>query len=163
MIEHPTAESNMIRMARLRERLVEADAAKTRADIARQEVWNELKVLRASVNEEFLRRYAAEEPLPPGVSVRIDRKMEYDAEAVLADAIAEGITSVINYPKPRLRINEFKKLVKGGDGLFTGVTYRDVPTVFISEAATLRAAMQGMEAEKRNIDIDTGEIRNGNS
>ena len=79
------------------------------------------------------------------------------------DAIAEGITSVINYPKPRLRINEFKKLVKGGDGLFDGVTYRDVPTVFISEAATLRATMQGLEAEKRNIDIDTGEVLRGDS
>ena len=77
------------------------------------------------------------------MSVRCVRKLEYDAEAVLADAIAEGITSVINYPKPRLRINEFKKLVKGGEGLFDGVTYRDVPTVFISEAATLRATMQG--------------------
>ena len=161
MIEHPTAESNMIRMARLRERLVEADAAKTRADIARQEVWNELKAVRESVNAEFLRRHAADEPLPKGVSVRPVSKLEYDAEAVLEDAIAEGIASVINYPKPRLRKREFETLVKGGDGLFTGVTYRDVPTVFISEAATLRATMQGLEAEKRNIDIDTGEIRNG--
>ena len=156
--DNTTAESNMIRMARLRERLVEADAAKTRADIARQEVWNELKALRESVNAEFLRRHAADQPLPPGVSVRCVRKLEYDADAVLADAIAEGITSVINYPKPRLRITEFKELVKGGEGLFDGVTYRDVPTVFISEAATLRATMQGMEAEKRNIDIDTGEV-----
>ena len=110
---------------------------------------------------EFLRRYAADEPLPKGVSVRCVRKLEYDAEAVLADAIAEGITSVINYPKPRLRLNEFKELVKGGEGLFDGVTYRDVPTVFISEAATLRATMQGLEAEKRNIDIDTGEVLRG--
>ena len=162
MIDHTTAESNMIRMARLRERLVEADAAKTRADIARQEVWNELKALRETVNAEFLRRHEAGEPLPKGVSVRIDRKMEYDAEAVLADAIAEGIDSVVRWGKKGLRKREFEALVKDGDGLFTDVTYRDVPTVFISEAATLRATMQaGMEAEKRNIDIDTGEMLRG--
>ena len=52
-----------------------------------------MKAVRLTIacNAEFLRRYAADEPLPKGVSVRIDRKLEYDAEAVLADAIAEGI------------------------------------------------------------------------
>ena len=40
---HATAESNMIRIARLQERLVEAEAALTRAGIALKEVQNQLK------------------------------------------------------------------------------------------------------------------------
>ena len=158
MIDHATAESNMIRMARLREWIAVAEKTKMRAEQHLRELKQEYAAIDESVRAEFLRRHAADEPLPPGVSVRTVSKLEYDADAVLADAIAEGITSVINYPKPRLRINEFKKFLNGDVTLFDGVTYRDVPTVFISEAATLRATMQGMEAEKRNIDIDTGEV-----
>ena len=44
----------------------------------------------------------------------------------------------------------------------TCVTWlRSPDRLHISEAATLRATMQGLEAEKRNIDIDTGEVLRG--
>ena len=112
MPEHATAEGNLIRMARLRERLVEAEAEKTRAGIALKEVENELKALRETVSNEFLRRYETDEPLPKGVSVRVVSKLEYDAAAVLADAIAERVDAVINYPKPSLRKREFEKMVE---------------------------------------------------
>ena len=163
MNNHATAESNMIRMARLRERLVQAEAEKTRAGIALKEVENELKALRESVNAEFLRRHDAGEMLPKGVSVRTVCKLDYDADAVLADAIAEGIDTVVSWGKPRLRKREFETMVKSVDGAFPCVTRLEVPTVFISEVARLHAWIQGVEAEKRNIDIDTGEIRNGAS
>lgn len=112
----------------------EADEADQRLRRAKRE----LASVKAKAQRRFLTMLAAGDDLPTGVSKTTTKFYEYDADAMLEAALAEGIDEVIRQRPPELNRARFREMLKDGLEL-DGVTKGERLSVTISKAAMTEA------------------------